>query len=50
MAFGGMPEALELKAATMPNLSLAILAGADHVYTGAYAELASRLTRWFGAV
>ncbi len=46
MAFAGMPEALEERRPSMANLTLSIVAGADHVYTGAYTEVTSRLLRW----
>jgi hypothetical protein len=48
IAFRGMPEELEARAAAGLPLDVALIAGADHVYSGAHAELASRLTRWAG--
>jgi pimeloyl-ACP methyl ester carboxylesterase len=46
IAFRGMPEELEsLSEAGLP-LEVALIAGADHVYSGTHTELASRLTRW----
>lgn len=45
-AFRGMPEAVE-KCATEQNLlQTAVIAGADHQYTGCYDTLAARITKW----
>ena len=49
MAFAGMPEEMDHLATRMPNLTTAVLAGADHLYTGAYDLLMGRLTKWFAA-
>jgi len=46
IAFRGMPEELEARAAAGVQLDVALIAGADHIYSGAHSELASRLTRW----
>ena len=46
IAFRGMPEELEAQAAAGARVDVALIAGADHIYSGAHAELASRLTRW----
>jgi len=46
VAFRGMPAALEAAAQHGLNLQVAVVAGADHVYSGAYAELAARTKSW----
>jgi alpha-beta hydrolase superfamily lysophospholipase len=46
VAFRGMHELLEAAAARGANLRVAVVAGADHVYSGAYAELAARIQSW----
>ena len=46
VAFAGLPEALEQAAAGQPHISIALLAGADHVYSGVREELAARIERW----
>jgi pimeloyl-ACP methyl ester carboxylesterase len=46
VAFRGMPDALEAAAKHGANLQVAVVAGADHVYSGAYAELAARIQSW----
>lgn len=45
-AFQGLPELLEGQGAQGANLKVAVIAGADHFYTGAYSELADRLEFW----
>jgi len=44
MAFAGMPEALEAR--NRPNLRVAVVAGADHVYTGVQSTLGARMESW----
>lgn len=44
VAFGGLPEALQ-ELANGKKLSTAIVAGADHLYTGVYRELLDRMER-----
>ncbi len=46
VAFRGMPELLEAAAERGANLKVAVVAGADHVYSGCYAELAARIEAW----
>jgi pimeloyl-ACP methyl ester carboxylesterase len=46
VAFQGMPEAVE-KLATKDNcLQAAVIAGADHIYTGCHDVLAGRIASW----
>jgi pimeloyl-ACP methyl ester carboxylesterase len=47
VAFEGFPEALQ-EHATGRNLATAIVAGADHLYSGVYRELLDRLESWLG--
>jgi pimeloyl-ACP methyl ester carboxylesterase len=46
MAFREMPEALAAAAVPGRQLDVAVVAGADHVYTAAHADLAARIERW----
>ena len=46
IAFRGMPEELEARGEAGLPLNVALIAGADHIYSGTHTELASRLTRW----
>ena len=45
-AFGGMDEEIESRRAALPNLSSAVIAGGDHVYTGVLDALAARIELW----
>lgn len=45
-AFRGMPEAVELCATEQNRLQTAVIAGADHQYTGCYDVLAARINKW----
>lgn len=45
-AFRGMPEAVEKCATEQNRLQTAVIAGADHQYTGCYDVLASRINKW----
>jgi pimeloyl-ACP methyl ester carboxylesterase len=49
MAFRGAPEALAELSAKRPHLSVEIIPGADHFYTGVRPELISRVEAWFRA-
>lgn len=46
VAFRGLPEALEEATAGQPHITIATIAGADHVYSGVRAELIARIERW----
>ncbi len=50
VAFTGMSDAVEELAAqpTANSLQVAVIAGADHLYTGCHDVLAARITRWAG--
>ncbi len=45
-AFQGLPELLEAQAGEGAKLKAAVIAGADHFYSGVYSELADRLEFW----
>jgi hypothetical protein len=45
-AFAGMPEAIERLAGTGERPAVAVIAGADHIYTGCHDALAAVVTRW----
>ncbi len=45
-AFRGMPEAVEKFATEQNRLQSAVIAGADHQYTGCYDTLAARIHKW----
>jgi pimeloyl-ACP methyl ester carboxylesterase len=45
-AFRGMPEAVEKCATEQNRLQTAVIAGADHQYTGCYDTLAARINKW----
>jgi len=45
-AFRGMPEAVEKCATEQNRLQTAVIAGADHQYTGCYDTLAGRINKW----
>lgn len=45
-AFRGMPEAVEKCATERNRLQTAVIAGADHQYTGCYDTLAARINKW----
>jgi pimeloyl-ACP methyl ester carboxylesterase len=47
-AFRDMPEAIEKMATAENSLQLAIVAGADHIYTGLHDTLAARIVSWLG--
>lgn len=46
MAFAGMPEALEEKSSAEVNLKVAVIAGADHVYSTVQSTLGGRMESW----
>ncbi len=48
VAFRGLPEAIEAAAEAAPNplVQVAVVAGADHVYSGVRSELTARIERW----
>ncbi len=45
-AFRGMPEAVEALAAPSNSLQVAVIAGADHIYTGCHDALAAVIAKW----
>jgi pimeloyl-ACP methyl ester carboxylesterase len=45
-AFRGMPEAVEALATPANALEVAVIAGADHIYTGCHDALAAMIGRW----
>jgi pimeloyl-ACP methyl ester carboxylesterase len=45
-AFRGMPEAVEALASPANSLQVAVVAGADHVYTGCHDGLAGVIGKW----
>jgi pimeloyl-ACP methyl ester carboxylesterase len=45
-AFRGLPELLGAQASQGAELKVAVIAGADHFYSGVHAELADRLEFW----
>jgi len=45
-AFRGMPEAVEALATEANRLQVAVLAGADHIYTACHDSLAARIGSW----
>jgi pimeloyl-ACP methyl ester carboxylesterase len=45
-AFRGMPEAVEAFVTEQNRLQTAVIAGADHQYTGCYDVLAARIHKW----
>ncbi len=45
-AFRDMPEAIEKLATAENSLQVAVIAGADHIYTGLHDTLAARITSW----
>jgi len=48
-AFRGLPEAIEgIASSSGISREVAIIAGADHVYSGCHTELGSRVMRWLG--
>ena len=48
LAFRGMPEDVEKTATTANLLQVAVIAGADHIYTGCHDALSRRILRWLG--
>jgi pimeloyl-ACP methyl ester carboxylesterase len=48
VAFQGMPEAAEKFATAANSLQVAVIAGADHIYTGCHDALAGRIVSWLG--
>jgi pimeloyl-ACP methyl ester carboxylesterase len=48
VAFRGMPEAVESLPAQVAKPSVAVVAGADHQYTGCHDALAGRIVSWLG--
>jgi pimeloyl-ACP methyl ester carboxylesterase len=49
-AFRGMPEAVEALATAANSLQVAVVAGADHIYTGCHDALAAVIARWLKRV
>jgi pimeloyl-ACP methyl ester carboxylesterase len=45
-AFRGMPEAVEAAATSANSLQVAVIAGADHIYTACHDSLAGRILSW----
>jgi pimeloyl-ACP methyl ester carboxylesterase len=45
-AFRGMPEAVEALATEANRLQVAVIAGADHIYTACHDSLAARIGAW----
>lgn len=50
MAFRGVPEALAQLPGHAERFELAMIAGADHIYSGCHAELAARMQKWLAGV
>jgi pimeloyl-ACP methyl ester carboxylesterase len=48
VAFRGMPGAAEKLATAANSLQVAVIAGADHIYTGCHDALAGRIVSWLG--
>ncbi len=48
ITFRGMSDAVELLAGPSKSLQVAVIAGADHIYSGCHDALAARITRWLG--
>ena len=48
VAFGGMPEEVANLARVAPALKVAVIADADHIYTGCHDALAGRILSWAG--
>jgi len=48
IAFRGMPEDVEKEATAANMLQVAVIAGADHIYTGCHDALAGRILWWLG--
>jgi hypothetical protein len=46
VAFRGMSEAIEALASAHGTLQVAVIAGADHIYTGCHDALAARIGSW----
>jgi pimeloyl-ACP methyl ester carboxylesterase len=46
VAFRGMPEAVARLATAFNSLQVAVIAGADHIYTGLHDALAARIASW----
>lgn len=46
IAFRSLPEDIAAAAADQPHVAIATIAGADHVYSGARAELFGRIQKW----
>lgn len=49
-AFRGMPEAVEALATPANFLQVAVVAGADHIYTGCHDSLAAVIAKWLTRV
>ncbi len=48
VAFGGMPEEVAKLASAADRLKVAVVADADHIYTGCHDALAGRILSWLG--
>lgn len=48
VAFRGMSDEVERLAGAAKSLEVAVIAGADHIYTGCHDVLGMRITRWLG--
>ncbi len=46
VSFAGMPEAVESLATAENRLRVAVIAGADHIYTGCHDSLAAVIAKW----
>jgi pimeloyl-ACP methyl ester carboxylesterase len=48
VSFRGMSDEVEKLATAANSLQVAVIAGADHIYTGCHDALAARIARWLG--
>ena len=48
VTFRGMSDAVERLSGAAKSLEVAVIAGADHIYTGCHDVLGARITRWSG--
>ena len=48
VAFRGMSDAVEQLAGASNSLEVAVIAGADHIYTGCHDVSAARIASWLG--
>ncbi len=50
VSFAGMPEAVQRLATSNNHLQVAVIAGADHLYTGCHDSLAAMIDKWLQRV